>query len=113
MTQTNIKRLEIKRVVEGSDIVSYARDRTKTMDVEHDLVFRDLIGFANEKPGDQKGLTRKWLAFARPRDHAGAKAFDEDIVETHDLIRAALIELASRGCLRRRTESRINQHLWR
>ncbi len=113
MTQRNIKRLEIKRVVEGPDIVSYVRDRKKSMDVEQDFLFRDLIGFANEKSDDYKGLTTRWLEFKRPRDHAGARAFNEDIHAAHDLARTALIEFASRRPvrLRRKTESRIDQHL--
>lgn len=120
MTQRNIKRPEIKRVVEGPDIISYKRDRTKTMDVEHDFLIRDLIGFANEKSSDDKGLTRRWLEFIRPRDKAGAKAFNKDIREAHDLARASLIELASQTGLiespsrrraRRKMESRIHQHL--
>ena len=111
MTKKNIKRLEIKRVVEGPDIVWYSRDRTKTMDVEQEFLFRDLINFANLERGDDKGLTSKWLAFGRPLDHARAKAFNEDIQEAHCLARTGLIELASRGCARRKTESRINQYL--
>jgi len=90
------------------------------MDVEHDFLFRDLIGFANEQSGDCKGLTTRWLAFARPRDHAGARAFNEDILEAHDLAQTGLIELASQTSLiespsrrraRRKMESRISQHL--
>ena len=111
MTQKNIKRPQIKRVVEGPDIISYARDRTKTMDVEHDFLIRDLIGFANEKSGDDKGLTSRWLAFVRPRDEAGAKAFNKDIHEAHDLARTSLIDLATHGHVRLKTESRLSLHL--
>ena len=104
----------MKRVTEGQEVVIYTRDRSKTVDSEHSALFRDLVDFANL--GKDK-LTKRCLGFARPRDSEGAKVFNTDIEDAHDLTRTAFAEMAKHGAslvkrpISRSTEQRIDNYL--
>ncbi len=111
MTAKNVKKLELGFVQQGRETWTFRRDRSKTMDVELDFLFRDLIGFANEDPDDERRLKDSWLGFVRPREQKRARIFNKDVKEAHALTRQGLSELAELGTVRRRTENQINLYL--
>ena len=111
MTPKNIRKPDLKFIQHGRETFAFHRERNKTIDVEPDFFFRDLIGFANENPDNSKKLKESWLGFVRPREKSRARTFNKDVHDAHALARQGLSEMTEFGTVKRHTEKQINRFL--
>ena len=95
-----------KTVTEADGARTYTLDRTKRVDSESEVTFRDLIGFANEGAKTNARLNSRWLGFVRRKI-----ANMDDLEAASALARVALEDLVSRGTLRRQTNTQIRGEL--
>ena len=81
------------------------------MDVEHEVLFLNLVNFANDGPANERDTKSKWFAWVAPKGKDEAAAFFSDVAEAQDLTKTALTEIAQREETRRNTETRLNKYL--